>query len=91
MKLTDQIQKTLEASFSEVIVIDNRGDGHFVEILCIDNQFAGKALLAKSRIIFGLLKPFESKVHAWSVKGFSLAEWEATKDEFKPQIYKHHR
>ena len=91
MKLTAQIEATLKDHCAEVRVIDNRGDGHFVEVLCIDDQFEGKTLLAKSRLIFSWIKPFENKVHAWSVKGFTPTEWREVAADFEPQVYKHYQ
>ncbi|NCP67022.1 BolA/IbaG family iron-sulfur metabolism protein [bacterium] len=90
MKLCDQIQKALEAHFKTVLIRDERGDGHFVQVVCVDDIFNGQSLVARSRGINKVVLPWQEKVHAWSVKGFTFDEWERKKDTFEYQQYQHY-
>lgn len=90
MKLCEKIRKDLAAHFKNVLVHDERGDGHFVQVVCIDDVFSGLSLVARSRTINKITQPWHDKVHAWSVKGFTPEEWETRKDQFEYQQYTHY-
>lgn len=90
MKLCNQIQKSLSAIFSETFVHDQRGDGHFVQVICIDDKFAGQCEVTRSRTLYKAVEPWQTKVHAWSVKGFTKLEWAEKKDAFAYQQYQHY-
>lgn len=90
MKLIEKFQTHLEPSYQEVVVIDERGDGHFVQVICIDPSFEGQSLLNKSRSILKSLGELQQRTHAISVKGFTPAEWNVVKADFKPIEYTHY-
>jgi|GEM_PF-6329322 len=90
MKLCDKIQKGLQAHYKEVIVHDSKGDGHFIQIVCIDDLFEGQGLVARTRTINHVIVPWQDLVHAWSAKGFTTAEWKERKNDFEFQQYKHY-
>ncbi len=90
MKLCDKIKKALEAHYKTVLVHDERGDGHFVQVVCVDDVFSGQSLVARSRAINKIVLPWQEIVHAWSVKGFTLEEWETKKEAFEYQQYQHY-
>ncbi len=90
MKLVKKIQSKLLDHYKQVLVFDERGDGHFVQIICVDVGFEGKSLLVKSREIFTHLGNEKSKVHALSVKGFTPAEWEVKSKDFELIKYQHY-
>ncbi len=91
MKLVEALKRDLLQHFDEVLVFDERGDGHFIELICISAQFEAKNLVERSRIIFRCLTDYSNKVHAWSVKGFTAEEWKIESANFTPQKYKHYR
>lgn len=86
---TQQFQQHLEQHFEHVMVMDQRGDGHFLQMVIIDPCFADKSLVERSRIIFTALGDLKQHVHAYSVKGFTPEEWEEKKEDFQPIEYKH--
>lgn len=90
MKLCEKIKKDLAAHFKEVLVYDERGDGHFMQVVCVDDVFSGLSLLARSRAINNITQAWHDKVHAWSVKGFTNEEWSQKKDTFEYQQYIHY-
>ena len=89
MKLTERFEEILSDAFQESIVIDKKGDGHHVEIICIDEIFAGKSRLEKSRYAFKALSGFIKQVHAVTVKCFTPEEWKEKKDSFESTKYIH--
>lgn len=89
MKLTEQFKSYLEKSYKKVLVIDELGDAHFVQIICIDGCFDGKSSLTKTREIMKQVGDLQNLVHAISVKGFTPAEWEIERVNFEPIEYKH--
>ncbi len=90
MKLCDKIKKALEAHYKTVTVHDERGDGHFVQVVCVDDIFEGLSLVARTRQMNRITEPWHDLVHAWSVKGFTQLEWADQKDNFKYQDYQHY-
>jgi acid stress-induced BolA-like protein IbaG/YrbA len=90
MKLSEKIQKALEAHYKTVLVRDERGDAHFMQVVCVDDVFNGLSLVARSRAINKVVLPWQDKVHAWSVKGFTLEEWALKKENFEYQQYQHY-
>jgi len=90
MKLCEQIRTELKNQYTQVIVADERGDGHFVQVVCVDECFADLNPIARTRALYKAVEPWQNKVHAWSVKGFTLAEWEDKKDTFELQQYTHY-
>ncbi len=91
MKFTETFEKHLLQRFENVHVRDGRGDGHYVEMICIDPVFTDMSRIRRSRYIFDILGGFVNSVHALSVRGFSPTEWETKKDTFTPTEYQHIR
>ena len=91
MKLTARFEELLKKNFSESIVIDEHGDGHHVEVIVIDNIFANKNRLARSRYAFKALEGFIKQVHAITIKCFTPEEWEEKKENFQATRYVHLR
>ena len=89
MKLTKKFEDLLNEHFAESIVIDERGDGHHVEILLIDAIFTEKNRLARSRYAFEKLSGFIAQVHAVTIKCYTPDEWEGKKENFSPTKYVH--
>ncbi len=89
MKFVDQFDEILKQSFAEVFVYDERGDGHFLQMIAVDEVFEGKGLVDRSRLIFDTLGDMKQKIHAYSVKGFTPSEWKEKKEEFELIEYKH--
>jgi acid stress-induced BolA-like protein IbaG/YrbA len=89
MKLCEQFKQHLEKFFSEVYIFDETGDGHFIQIVCVDDQFLNKNLVHKSRLIHKALGEMKEKVHAFSVKGFTAEEWEVSQKNFELVQYNH--
>ncbi len=89
MKLTKRFEEILSDAFAESIVIDERGDGHHVEIICIDEAFQELSRIEKSRYAFKALSGFIKQVHAVTVKCFTPDEWEKKKDSFSSTKYIH--
>lgn len=79
----------MKNAFAEVMVIDQRGDGHHLEMIVIDPVFEEKNRLARSRHIFSELGEYVNSIHALTVKGFTPEEWKKGKDEFEPTEYVH--
>lgn len=90
MKLCQQIQTELSNEFTEVLVADQRGDGHFVQVVCVDENFSGQNPVARTRRLYAAVEPWQAKVHAWSVKGFTPKEWAEVEDTFEWQGYVHY-
>jgi acid stress-induced BolA-like protein IbaG/YrbA len=90
MKQCDKIQKALQAHYKIALVHDAKGDGHFVQVVCVDDLFSGVSLLNRTRAINQIIMPWHNLVHAWSVKGFTEAEWALKQDGFEYQQYKHY-
>lgn len=90
MKLVDRFQLQLQNFYEDCFVVDERGDGHFVQVICLDDAFEGKNLLARSRAILKNLGDLQKQVHAISVKGFTRSEWEVKKDGFELVKYEHY-
>lgn len=90
MKLCAQIQTQLSQTFSQVLVADERGDGHFVQVVCVDETFATQNAVARTRTLYKAVAPWQQKVHAWSVKGFTPAEWAEVEPNFQWQGYVHY-
>lgn len=91
MKLTQKFEDLLHEIFTEVIVIDQKGDGHHVEMIIIDEVFAGKTRIEKSRYAFEKLGGFTKQVHALTVKCFTPEQWALKKDSFTQTQYVHIR
>lgn len=89
MKLTSRFEELLKEHFEESMVIDERGDGHHVEVICIDSAFSGLSRVEKSRYAFAKLDGFIKQVHAVTIKCFTPEEWEVKKDTFTPTKYVH--
>ncbi len=89
MSLIQQFKSYLEKTYEKVLVIDERGDAHFVQIICIDPCFEGKNSLAKTRTIMKEFGDLQNLVHAISVKGFTPTEWEKERVNFEPTEYQH--
>lgn len=90
MKLCQQIQAELGHHYAQVLVSDERGDGHFVQVVCIDESFAGMNLVARTRTLYKAVDPWQAKVHAWSVKAFTPLEWAQKEPHFSWQDYRHY-
>lgn len=90
MKLCEQIQQALSAQYESVLIADERGDGHFVQVVCVDESFANQNPIARTRALYKAVEPWQDKVHAWSMKGFTGEEWEQKKDQFEFQQYRHY-
>lgn len=90
MKLCNAIQTKLSTKFQTVLIKDERGDGHFVQVVCVDDSFADLNAVARSRKLYQAVEPWQQKVHAWSVKGFTPAEWIEKEANFKFQDYQHY-
>ena len=91
MKLTQKFENLLKENFSEVIVIDQQGDGHHVELVIIDTVFADKNRLQRSRWAFKKLGSFVKQVHAVTVKCYTPEQWEQKKENFAQAEYVHIR
>ena len=89
MKLTARFEELLSTHFENSIVVDEKGDGHHVEIICIDSVFTDMNRLEKSRYAFKKLEGFIKQVHAVTIKCFTPEEWEQKKDSFSPTRYVH--
>lgn len=91
MKLTKSFESYLQEHFEEVMVIDERGDGHHVEIIAIDKKFAPMGRLERSRHVFKILDGFLKTVHASTIRAFTPEQWAKKKDTFSPTQYVHIR
>lgn len=89
MKLTQKFKDLLTEHFTESIVIDERGDGHHVEVILVDSVFDGMTRIERSRHSFACLKGFVAQVHAITVKCFTPQEWNDKKGSFEPTKYVH--
>lgn len=89
MKLTARFEELLQEHFEESRVIDERGDGHHVEIILIDPVFQDMKRIEKSRYAFEKLEGFIKQVHAVTIKCFTPKEWESKKESFTPTKYVH--
>lgn len=76
MKLNEKFEKLLQESFKKTIILDKNGDGHFVTIICIDDNFLKMSRLEKSRYAFKKLENLIKQVHSITVKCYSVIEWE---------------
>ncbi|EWC47998.1 putative bolA-like protein C8C9.11 [Drechslerella stenobrocha 248] len=76
--LEQTIREKLDAT--HVTVVDNSGGcGQIFEAVIVSAQFEGKTSLAKSRLVNTALKEEIAKVHAWSNKTYTPAQWEKVK------------
>ncbi|KAK6352814.1 hypothetical protein TWF696_004816 [Orbilia brochopaga] len=73
--LEQTIREKLGATY--VQVVDNSGGcGQIFEAVIVSPQFEGKTSLAKSRLVNTTLKEEIAKIHAWSNKTYTPAQWE---------------
>ncbi|KAI8975256.1 bola protein [Mycotypha africana] len=57
------------------------GCGKMFEVVIVSNLFEGKRLLARHKLVNEALKEEISKVHAFTQKSYTPAEWEKKKAE----------
>ncbi len=89
MKLVQSFEDHLRQSFSEIYVIDERGDGHHIEVIAIDPLFETMSRLERSRHILNILGGFQKTIHALSIKAYTPEQWKEKKSNFQPTRYVH--
>jgi len=78
--LEQTIKEKLEATY--VQVVDNSGGcGQMFEAVIVSPLFEGKTGLTKSRLVNTTLKEEISRIHAWSNKTYTPAQWEKLKQK----------
>ncbi len=89
MKFTKTFEEHLKKQFREVMVIDDRGDGHYLEMIMVDPIFSKMNRIERSQHIFSVLGGFLKIVHAISVRGFTPDEWQKKREHFSRTEYIH--
>eukprot|EP00389_Voromonas_pontica_P011608 GDKH01017773.1.p1 GENE.GDKH01017773.1~~GDKH01017773.1.p1 ORF type:complete len:103 (+),score=25.07 GDKH01017773.1:78-386(+) len=81
--LTEKIQKGLGTSHFRIV--DNSGGcGASFDTLIVSQEFEGKRLLARQRLVNDAIKEEMPQIHAFTMKCMTPAEWEKVKDQPPP-------
>jgi len=72
--LRSKLQEKLAAEHVEVTDVSDGCGGKF-EVVIVSNQFEGKALLARHRLVNSALEEELKTIHAFSQKTFTPEQW----------------
>ena len=76
--IKNKLKEALEAEYVEVVDQSDGCGGKF-EAVIVSNQFEGKALLARHRLVNAALAEELKTIHAFSQKTFTPEQWRQKK------------